>query len=113
VLDPGELARLLGARKVRVPPSLLRLGAAVTWRLRLQPTPEGWVDMALAVPVMDTRRAREELGWQPRHTSGEALLELMEGIREAAGAGTPPLDPAAGGPGRARELATGVGGRNP
>ena len=113
VLDPDELARLLGARKVPVPPSLLRAGAALTWRLRLQPTPEGWVDMALSVPVMDIRRAREELGWAPRRSSGEALLDLMEGIREAAGAPTPPLDPTAGGPGRARELATGVGGRNP
>ena len=36
--------------------------AALTWRLRLQPAPEGWVDMAFSVPIMDTTRAREELG---------------------------------------------------
>jgi UDP-glucose 4-epimerase len=111
VLDSEELARLLGARPVPVPPGALRAAAAVTWRLRLQPCPPGWVDMALAVPLMDVSRARRELGWEPRHTSGEALLELIEGMRQGAGMATPPLDPATSGPLRARELATGVGGR--
>src|SRR3954469_7559163 len=41
VLDPPELARLLGARTVRVPAAALRFGAAAAWRLRLTPTPEG------------------------------------------------------------------------
>ena len=40
-----------------------------------------------------------------------ALLELMEGMREGAGAPTPPLDPKTGGPVRVRELAGGVGAR--
>ena len=42
VLDPDQLAELLGARKVPVPAVLLRGAAAITWRLRLQPSPEGW-----------------------------------------------------------------------
>src|SRR4051795_3101923 len=45
VLDPPELGRILGARTVRVPARLLRAGADVTWRLHLQPTSPGWVDM--------------------------------------------------------------------
>src|SRR3954464_10557941 len=53
VLDPPELARLLGARTVPVPAAALRFGAAAAWRLRLTPTPEGWLDMALAVPLLD------------------------------------------------------------
>src|SRR3954467_12711407 len=36
VLDPDELARILGARKVPVPPRLLRAGAQLTFRLHLQ-----------------------------------------------------------------------------
>ena len=111
VLDPPELARLLGARLVTVPPRLARAFAAATWRLHLQPTPPGWLDLALAVPLLDVSRAREELGWGPRYSSGEALLELMGGIRDRAGAATPPLDPGTGGPARVRELATGVGSR--
>jgi nucleoside-diphosphate-sugar epimerase len=109
VLDPPELARILGARTVRVPAAAVRAAAALSWRLHLQPTSPGWLDMALGVPIMDVRRAREELGWQPRFTAGEALLELMAGMRERAGLQTPPLDPGAGGPLRIRELLTGVG----
>jgi len=111
VLDSSELARLLGARPVQVPPRLLRAGAALSYRLRLQPTEPGWVDMGLSVPLMDTRRAREQLGWSPRHKAGEALLELLEGMRQGAGIDTPPLE--AGGKGvlRTRELLGGVGSR--
>ena len=109
VLDPQELGRLLRARLVRMPAGLLRAAAAATWRLRLQPSPEGWLDMALGVPIMDTTRARTELGWTPQFASSEALLDLLRGLREGAGAGTPPLDPRTGGPARAKEFATGVG----
>jgi nucleoside-diphosphate-sugar epimerase len=112
VLDPDELGRLLRARPVPVPARVLRTLADVTWRLRLQPTPSGWVDLALGVPIMDTSRARTELGWEPRRTAGEALLELLDGIRQGAGADLPPLQPQAGGPCRRRELSTGVGARN-
>jgi nucleoside-diphosphate-sugar epimerase len=111
VLDPDELGRLLNARPVPVPAAALRVAADLTWRLRLQPSPKGWVDMALAVPLLDTTRARQELGWSPKRTAGEALLELLEGMRERAGTATPPLDPGTSGPGRVRELLTGVGGR--
>jgi nucleoside-diphosphate-sugar epimerase len=78
VLDPAELGRLLGARVVRVPPAVLRAGAAAAWRLRLTPTPEGWLDMALGVPIMASARIRTELGWEPRHSAGGALLDLLD-----------------------------------
>jgi UDP-glucose 4-epimerase len=109
VLDPPELARILGARTVPVPAKLLRAAADVTWRLRLQPTSPGWLDMGLAVPVMDTSRARNELGWNPRHSAADALLELLDGMRGGAGVQTPPLAPETSGPARVREVLTGVG----
>jgi nucleoside-diphosphate-sugar epimerase len=111
VLDPRELGRVLGARPVRVPARVLRAAVAATWRLRLQPTPEGWVDMALAVPILDVSRARHELGWNPQFSAADALLDLLRGLQEGAGAQTPPLDPDTGGPARAKEFATGVGTR--
>ena len=67
--------------------------------------------MALNVPVMDCTRARESLGWRPRHSSVEALRELIDGIRDSAGIETPPLAPRAGGRARVRELLTGIGSR--
>jgi nucleoside-diphosphate-sugar epimerase len=110
-LDPPELARILGARLVPVPEGLARAATALSWRLRLQPTPPCWLDLALNVPLLDVTRANRELGWSPRHGADEALLELLAGMRERAGAPTPPLDPATSGPGRVRELAGGLGAR--
>jgi hypothetical protein len=46
-----------------------------------------------AVPMMDVRRARDQLGRRPAHSAGDALLELVGGMREGAGADTPPLRP--------------------
>jgi nucleoside-diphosphate-sugar epimerase len=110
-LDPNELGRVLGARPVRVPGRLLRGGAALSYRLRLQPSEPGWVDMGLAVPLMDTSRARSELGWSPQRSASDALLDLLEGMRQGAGLDTPPLEPGGAGPLRAREFASGVGAR--
>jgi UDP-glucose 4-epimerase len=111
VLDGDELGRTLGARPVPVHTGLLRSAADLTWRLRLQPSPPGWVDMALGVPIMSIARARNQLGWSPRHSSRDALLELLAGLRDDAGADTPRLAPDAGGRFRAGELRSGVGAR--
>lgn len=111
VLDPDELGRALGARPLRVPGPLLRGGAALGYRLRLQPSEPGWVDMGLSVPLMDVSRARSELGWSPERSASDALLELLGGIRDGAGLETPPLEPGGAGPLRAREFASGVGAR--
>jgi UDP-glucose 4-epimerase len=111
VLDGRALADALRARPVPVPAGLLRGGAAFTWRLHLQPTPAGWIDLGLGVPLLDVGRAASELSWRPRRTAEAALLELIEGMRTGAGVETPPLSPRSGGPARARELAGGAGGR--
>jgi UDP-glucose 4-epimerase len=109
VLDAAVLGRLLGARPLPLPVGLVRGAVSATWRLRLQPTSPGWLDMGMRSPIMATGRARAELGWEPRHTSEQAVAELLVGLRQGEGMPTPPLDPRAGGPLRIRELATGVG----
>ncbi|HYI80652.1 MAG TPA: NAD-dependent epimerase/dehydratase family protein [Thermoleophilaceae bacterium] len=111
VLDPRRLGAVLGAKPVPFRGEVLRALADVSWRLHLQPTEPGWVDMARAVPVMDTARARRELGWEPTRGADEALLELLDGIREGAEFPTPPLARATGGPLRVKELVTGIGSR--
>jgi UDP-glucose 4-epimerase len=111
VLDPDRIGSLLAARPVKVPRRLLRAITAATWHLRLQPTPPGWLDLALEVPLMSSERARRELDWEPRRSADEALLDLLEGLRAGRGISTPPLDPRAGGPLRSGEFATGVGAR--
>jgi UDP-glucose 4-epimerase len=111
VLDSPRLAQAIGARQLRLPRAALRGAAALSWRLRLQPTSPGWIDLGLSAPIMDVGRAKRELGWEPRHRADDALLELLDGIRRGGGAATPPLDPASSGPLRSAEFRTGVGGR--
>ena len=111
VVGPDELAEALDARTVGLPAAAVRALTWATWQLRLQPTPPGWLDMALGVPIMETRRARTELGWEPRRSSLEALLELLEGMRKGQGMPAPPLDPETGGPARMGEIKGRVGGR--
>jgi ferritin-like metal-binding protein YciE/nucleoside-diphosphate-sugar epimerase len=109
-LSPEQMAERLGVRSFPVPAGIVRRLADLSWHLRLQPTPPGWLDMALGVPLMSSKRAREELGWEPRHSSVEALEELVEGMREGRGAKTPPLEEDSIGA-RAEDLKTGVGAR--
>jgi len=93
VLDADGLAELFGARKVRVPEGLARSAVAASWRLGLQPTPEGWVDMGLQTPLLDSTRIRQTLGWEARRSAGDALLDLVHGFHDGAGAPTPPMRP--------------------
>lgn len=111
VLDGQDVARALGGRPFPFPPAAARAVTALSWRLRLQPSPPGWLDMALGAPVMDAGRAHRELGWQPAHTATAVLDEMLAGIRERADGPTPPLANRTSGPARIRELTTGVGAR--
>jgi ferritin-like metal-binding protein YciE/nucleoside-diphosphate-sugar epimerase len=109
-LSPEEIAERIGVRSFPVPSGIVRRLADLSWRLRLQPTPPGWLDMALNVPLMSSDRAREELGWEPQRSAMEALEELLEDLREGHGAATPPLE-ADSAAGRLDDLKTGVGAR--
>lgn len=91
VLDPDILAEVLNARRIRMPAGVLRWGVQAAWRLHLTPTDRGWIDLGLGVPLMDTSRARNELGWSPQYDSTETLVDLLEGLRNRSGMATAPL----------------------
>ncbi len=93
ILDAETMGEALGAKPLRVPARALRAIAAATWRMRLQPTPEGWVDLALQSPLLDASRARTVLGWEPTVTATDALADLLGGIRDGVGMDTPALHP--------------------
>jgi nucleoside-diphosphate-sugar epimerase len=112
VLDPHDLARLLDTRTVPMPQGMVRAVVAAGWHLRLLPAAPGLFDLALRLPVMKVDRAREVLGWTPRHSSLDAMREFFEGLHEGAGMETAPLAPDGGPGGRMKEFATGVGGRS-
>ncbi|MEV7606938.1 NAD-dependent epimerase/dehydratase family protein [Paenarthrobacter sp. NPDC089322] len=95
VLDPNALAWIFKARRqLPLPLPVLRAVVDVSWRLRLQATDAGWVDMAAGAPIMDTSRAHELLGWMPRRSSIEALTEILDGLGAGKGReASPPLTP--------------------
>lgn len=95
VIDPNALAWILNARRLLpFPLPVLRAAVEVSWRLRLQATDGGWVDMAANAPIMDTSRAHGLLGWSPKHSSLESLAEMLDGIGAGKGRkASPPLHP--------------------
>ncbi|MCZ7415756.1 NAD-dependent epimerase/dehydratase family protein [Streptomyces sp. WMMC897] len=109
-VDAGVLAGLLAARPVRVPAPAVRAALAAAWRLRLVPSSPSLFDAFLRLPLMSTRRAREELEWAPAASSTETLTEFLAAFRRGEGMDTAPLRPRLPG-GRLREFATILRGR--
>ena len=93
VMTPERVAEVLHARRLRARTSRVRRVVALTWRLHLQPTDPGWVDLAASAPVMDTTRARDELGWVPHQDARAALAEILTGIGKGAGTASPVMAP--------------------
>lgn len=93
VLTAQGLAAALGGRLVSVPAGLARAAVDLSWRIRLQPTDAGWLDMALSSPLLDSGRAARELGWQPAHSAQEALLDVITGMASGSGTGSPAMAP--------------------
>ncbi|MGO1335363.1 MAG: NAD-dependent epimerase/dehydratase family protein, partial [Cellulosimicrobium funkei] len=94
VLTARDVADVVADGSLRtVPYATARTAVAVAWRARLAPVGEGWLDMAMRVPVLETELATELLRWRPVHGAKDTLAELVDGIRAGAGTSSPPLLP--------------------
>jgi nucleoside-diphosphate-sugar epimerase len=95
LLHGEDLARILGhGRLVEVPPAVVRTALAAAYDSHLVRADPGWLDMAMTVPVLDTTRIKEELGWAPRRTAAEAVEDLLGGMAVGQGLRSAPLRPA-------------------
>ncbi len=65
--------------------------AAAAWRSRVFSAEPGWVDLGSRAPLMDTTRARSELGWVPLRSSHVTINELLDGLGHDSRFPTPPL----------------------
>jgi nucleoside-diphosphate-sugar epimerase len=87
------IATALGARLVHVPSAVLRVAVSASWHARVQPLDPGWIDMAFAVPLLDSGRAESELGWTARTDAASVLEETIAGMQDAASDRSPVLRP--------------------
>lgn len=92
LLGPQELADVVDhGRYLELPPRVFRAAVLAGHKLRLVAADEGWLDMAMLVPVMDNSRAKAELGWEPRYSAAGALGELLRGMADGQGAHSVPM----------------------
>ncbi|MCT7661116.1 NAD-dependent epimerase/dehydratase family protein [Mycobacterium deserti] len=82
VLNADALARLVGARAVAISPRVVRAVISALSAARLIALTPGWYDVATNTPLMDTSKARREVGWAPKHSSTVSARELIEGMAD-------------------------------
>jgi UDP-glucose 4-epimerase len=84
---PGEvtmrdLADALGYYSVPVPELAVDATAEVIARLPFLPDEASWIEAARIPVIMDTAKARSQLGWRPRHDALDTLKATVEAHRE-------------------------------
>ncbi len=90
-ITASDIAEALGAKLVPAPRQVLRATVAASWNLGVQPLDPGWIDLAFAVPLMDSGRARRELGWTPATDAKTALAEVVAGMKASRGTSSAPM----------------------
>lgn len=85
VLSLVDVVRELGYRPVPLPPGPSQVTARALAQLPLLPSMGEWVEAASHPAIMDTTRARTELGWAPHHTGLSALRDAVRSGDEAPG----------------------------
>jgi nucleoside-diphosphate-sugar epimerase len=80
VVSGADVARELGLTAVPIPASLThRAARAVAGLPRpgFLPPAVDWIEAASHPAIMDTAKARRELGWTPKHSALEALRATL------------------------------------
>src|SRR3954471_1312671 len=77
VLTAADVAREFGALPLRLPAEPAQRAARAVSRLPFLPPAGEWVEAVTRPSIMDTTRAKEKLGWQPRYTGLEALRDTV------------------------------------
>ncbi|GFG54170.1 epimerase [Mycolicibacterium agri] len=76
VLTISEVGAALGARPIRIPHFLMTAASEVVARVPFVPSMLEWLHTGRTSVVMDTTKAKEQLGWRPNYTAAETLSAL-------------------------------------
>jgi len=77
ILTAADVARELGLVPLPLPAGPAQLAARAMAALPFLPPAAQWVEAASHPVIVDTTRARQELGWTPRFTALEALRDTV------------------------------------
>jgi UDP-glucose 4-epimerase len=80
-LTMSDLADALGWYSVPIPDLALGAAAELVARLPFVPAEAQWIESIRRPVLMDTTRARRQLGWRPRHDSLDTLREMVQAAR--------------------------------
>jgi nucleoside-diphosphate-sugar epimerase len=83
IITAADIARELGMLPLPVPAGPAQFAALVMARLPFLPPMAQWVEAASHPAIMDTTRAKQELGWAPRFTALEALRDTLRPLGQA------------------------------
>ena len=87
LLTMSDIGRALGARPIKVPHVAAVATSEVLARLPFVPSALEWLHAGRASTVMDTSKARNRLGWQPKYTAAETLSALVGAVNPGNDAG--------------------------
>jgi nucleoside-diphosphate-sugar epimerase len=79
IVTAADVAREYGAIPVPLPAGPAQLAARAMTRLPFLPPVGEWVEAATRPVLMDTTKAKRDLGWRPRYTGLEALRATLGG----------------------------------
>lgn len=78
LVSAADIAREYGASPVVLPERLTRTAARWLSGLAALPAAAEWVEAVSHPAIMDTTKAKAELGWTPRYTALEALQATLQ-----------------------------------
>jgi nucleoside-diphosphate-sugar epimerase len=85
IVTGADVARELGLAPIPIPASVVQTAAraaASVLRPSFVPATVGWVEALSHPSIMDTSKAKRELGWEPQYTGLEALRDTLVSIRD-------------------------------
>jgi len=80
-LTVSDLAAALGWHSLPAPQLAVGVAAEMVARMPRLPDEAAWIEAVRRPVLMDTTRARERLGWEPRHDADETLRQTVAAAR--------------------------------
>jgi nucleoside-diphosphate-sugar epimerase len=81
-LTMSDLAKELGWYSLPLPEAAVGATADIVARLPFLPAEASWINAMRTPVLMDTSKARSELGWRPQHDGRDTLRQTVASARE-------------------------------